>query len=125
MIRTPTLIWFALALVTGIGLFLVKHQVQRLEDEHAGLARAVDAEHENIHVLRAEWSYLNEIKRLETLSRRHLKLRPMTAADFGAIEDLPLGASPATVDPVTRPLAELPVAEIGRLAPRNERRPGR
>lgn len=122
MIRRTTLIWFSLALLTGIGLFLVKHEVQRLEEEHAGLVRAIEAEHETIHVLRAEWSYLNEIKRLEALARRHLKLRPMTAADFGDLEDLPLAATNATADAATLPLAELLRPGIERPAPKAKRR---
>ena len=77
MIRLSTLLWFGLALVTGFGLFHLKYEVQALEDELVRLNRSILAEHEAIHVLKAEWSYVNQPQRLQALANRHLDLRPM------------------------------------------------
>ncbi|MHA1113513.1 MAG: cell division protein FtsL [Alphaproteobacteria bacterium] len=89
MIRRATLFWIALALATGAALYLVKHEVQRREAELARLDRAILADQEAIHVLRAEWSYLNDPARLEALSAVHLDLRPLTAEAIGRFADLP------------------------------------
>lgn len=89
MIRPTTVAWLALALLIVVGLFHVKFQVQALEDELVRLNRQIDGEQEAIHVLKAEWSYVNQPQRLQDLSSRYLELRPLTPrqivnlADFG------------------------------------------
>jgi len=95
MIRRATLFWTALALVTGAALFQVKHEVQKRETELAALDRAILADQEAIHVLRAEWSYLNDPARLEALSAAHLDLRPLTADAVGRFADLPVRVAAA------------------------------
>ncbi|MBI4184753.1 MAG: hypothetical protein HY521_12240 [Proteobacteria bacterium] len=103
MIRPATLIWSLLALVSGVGLFLLKHDVQRLEEAHARLIRAIAEGREAIHVLKAEWSYLNEFDRLQALADRHLELTPMSGARWGRLEDLPRRDSPAAGEPAPTP----------------------
>ncbi len=80
MIRKTTVIFAFLSVVASVWMFVVKHQIQSLEGELRGLQRAVVAEQEAIHVLTAEWSYLNQPARLEELGRRLIGLVPMTAA---------------------------------------------
>lgn len=90
MIRSATVLWIGLALCLGAGLFQVKHEVQVLEEELAHLNRAILADQEAIHVLRAEWAYLNRPERLEALSRRYLEIAPLAAAQLITIDSLPL-----------------------------------
>jgi hypothetical protein len=90
MIRGSVLFWFGLVLCMGAGLFQVKHEVQILEEELEHLNRAILADQEATHVLRAEWSYLNRPERLAALSRRHLEIAPLAAAQIIMIESLPL-----------------------------------
>ncbi|MFQ5958989.1 MAG: hypothetical protein ACE5LF_06430 [Alphaproteobacteria bacterium] len=90
-----TLLWVALIGAMAFGLFQVKYAVQRLEDELARLNRELLASEEAVHVLRAEWSYLNRPERLATLAARHLALAPMTAQQIGGVEALPLRAGEA------------------------------
>jgi hypothetical protein len=90
MIGRGTMVWLSLAVVAGIGLFHVSYRVQSLEDELAQVNRDILRQRETIHVLRAEWSYLNEPQRLAELSRRHLALAPLSANQMVRIEDLPL-----------------------------------
>ena len=88
MIRGTTVIWMLLSVVAGVWMFVVKHQVQSLEGELRRVERAVVAEQEAIHVLAAEWSYLNQPARLDELARRLIGLVPMLAAqqtDFTAL----------------------------------------
>ena len=84
-----TFLWLTLAIIVGFGLFHVKYQVQDLEEELARLNAAILKEQQQIHVLRAEWSYLNTPSRLEKLAARHLDLLPVETAQIGSISSLP------------------------------------
>ena len=89
MMRFGTILTLSLAVAAGIGLFYAKHRVQALEDELAGLQQQIIADREAIHVLRAEWSFLNDPDRLAELSRRHLELAPIAGSQLATIEDIP------------------------------------
>lgn len=89
MITRGTIAWIALSLVAGIALFEVTYRVQALEEELARVNRDILKERETLHVLRAEWSYLNEPGRLSELTRRHLELAPLQASQMIQIDDLP------------------------------------
>lgn len=88
MIKRSTLIWTLLALIAGASLFIVKHQVQELESQLAVLDRAIARDREAVHVLRAEWSHLNQPARLEALGIRLLGMAPPAASDTMDVIDL-------------------------------------
>jgi hypothetical protein len=102
MIRPSTLLWVGLAGAVGFGLFQLKHEVQELEDEMFRLNRAVIAEQQAIHVLKAEWSYINQPQRLQSLAARHLDLQPMKPGQLGTVAELPMRGA-ETVTPVIVP----------------------
>ncbi|MBL8698716.1 MAG: hypothetical protein JNK67_10105 [Alphaproteobacteria bacterium] len=115
MIRAATLLWTALAGAVGFGLFHLKHEVQALDEELVRLNRQILAEHQTIHVLKAEWSYFNQPQRLEALAQRHLDLAPMKPQQIGRLADLPRRAAPdAAVSTVAAPpaVATTPAAPI-------------
>jgi hypothetical protein len=89
MIRPATLFWIALAGCVGYGLYHLKNEVQARENELFKINRTILAEQEAIHVLRAEWSYLNQPARLQALASRDLKLQPMKPSQLGTIATLP------------------------------------
>ena len=72
--------WALLAIFAGVSMFVVKHQVRSLESDLRRLERAIVAEQEEIHVLAADWSNLNQPVRLDGLGRRLIGLAPATAA---------------------------------------------
>ena len=82
MIRRSTGLSLAVALAIGAGLFQLKHEVQLLEERLADLNRSILSDQEAVHVLEAEWTYLNRPWRLEALAKRHLELAPLAAALF-------------------------------------------
>lgn len=90
MIRPTTVLWMGLAGAVGFGLFQLKHEVQALEDEMFRLNRSIVAEQQAIHVLKAEWSYINQPQRLQALAARHLDLQPMKPGQLGGLADLPM-----------------------------------
>lgn len=92
MSPSSTVLWVALIGAMALGLFQLKYAVQAREDELARLNRELIASEETIHVLHAEWSYLNRPERLAALAARHLDLAPMTAGQIGVIDSLPLRA---------------------------------
>ena len=89
MIRTVTLTWLSVATAAAVGLFQVKDDVQVLEEELTRLNRQILRDRDAIHVLRAEWSFLNDPARLTDLSRRHLELAPVAAEQITGLDAVP------------------------------------
>ncbi len=87
-------LWAVLIGAMAFGLFQIKLAVQPAEREFARLSRELLASEETLHVLRAEWSYLNQPERLAELAGRHLALAPMAPEQIGGIEALPMRANP-------------------------------
>ena len=109
MIKRATLIWALLAMIAGAGLFVMKYQVQALEDRLARIDADIIADRQAVHVLKAEWSYLNRPARLDDLGRRLLGLEPLTAQRIIRITDLPMlaGNSAQTTPPAADPMTPL------------------
>ena len=108
MIKVAAMFWLAAVVVAALGLFHVKYEVQRLESELELEHRAILEDQEAIHVLKAEWSFLNRPDRLSDLASRHLGMVPLAPAQVVHIEDLPLRQAPAE---------ELPVPMVPKIAP--------
>jgi hypothetical protein len=95
MMRAATLLWALLAAIAGTGLFLLKYQVQAEERHLRGLRKDIAGTEQAIHVLKAEWSYLNDPLRLREQAERHLAMRPMRANQLVSIDSVPMvGAAP-------------------------------
>ncbi|CAA7622531.1 Periplasmic protein TonB (fragment) [Candidatus Terasakiella magnetica] len=94
-----TILWSSLAACVGVGLFFVKHEVKDLEHRLSGLNTEIARNQESIHVLRAEWSYLNDPIRLRALSEKHLGMHPVTPAQVTTLNNLPKDGIP-TIGPV-------------------------
>ena len=94
-----TVFWSLLAALVGFGLFHVKYQVQKLEDQLTRLNRDIVREQDQIHVLKAEWTYLNRPERIEELSKRFLDLAAPKPNQMGTIAQLPMRSSDTPVDP--------------------------
>ena len=109
MIRFASLLWLALVAVTGFATFKVKYTVQDIEDELNKVRRQTIAEQQEIHVLRAEWTALNQPERLADLNRRFLSLAAVTSKQLQRkIEDIPLRPVPEPAEPV---IASAPAPE--------------
>lgn len=75
--RHSTLLFFILALLVGFILFKVKYEVVEIEQQLAHTVQQIEREKENIHVLTAEWSHLNDPQRLQKLAEKYLDIMPM------------------------------------------------
>jgi hypothetical protein len=107
MIRLGTVLWLVLVAFVGFGMFKVKYEVMDLEDALARTNRAIVADQDAIHVLKAEWAFLSQPSRLAELSKRHLDLVPLGAAQLGQVSAIPLrpGAMPVAVAAAPPPAA--------------------
>lgn len=77
--RLQTMIWTLVVFVAAYGLYQVKYQVRDVKKEAAHIDAQLQAENKALHVLKAEWVYLNRPARLQELSRKHLDLVPLAA----------------------------------------------
>ena len=68
VIRITLAFWIGLVCALGYGVFQVKYEVQEMESRIVQLNRGIVGDQQAIHVLRAEWSYLNQPSRLEALA---------------------------------------------------------
>jgi hypothetical protein len=99
MTRLGTVFWVVLVLTAGFTTFKVKYAVQDIEEELNRVHRQTIAEQQEIRVLTAEWTYLNQPERLTELNRRFLGLASITARQLrGNIDEIPLRAPAARPD---------------------------
>ncbi|MEQ8287028.1 hypothetical protein [Thalassospira sp.] len=89
MTRAVTIIGLFLTILIGAGTYWVSHEVERLEKRYAEIQTNILAEQESIHVLQAEWSYLNNPERIERLSQEYLSLDQIKVLQMASIDDLP------------------------------------
>lgn len=85
------------AVLSGVALFWTAQRVQTAETKVRQLSEASANEQQALHVLRAEWDYLNRPDRLETLAKQNLS---MTAPKPGEVINSPAAIS----DPPPEPL---------------------
>lgn len=113
MISRGVVVWLGIAIVTGICLFLVKYQVRQLEERLLALNERVVANQDATHILKAEWANLNDIGRIDQLSVKFLKLQPMSTAQLGTVDSLPMRREPLAPPamPPGVPAAPMPVAQ--------------
>lgn len=76
MIWRSTAIGFGAAALIGIMLFHIKYQVLSLEQSLTQVHQEIFKAEESLHLLRAEWAYLNDPKRLQKLAMEHLGMKP-------------------------------------------------
>ena len=82
--------WLLLILVAGYAMFRVGFEVEQLEDRVSELNRQALQEQEAIHILRAEWSYLNRPERLSRLAEELLpKMQAPTRNQLTTIDQIP------------------------------------
>ena len=118
MIRISAIVWVVVLTLLGIGLFQVKYNVQAKERELREVRRQVEANLSAIHVLDAEWSYLNDPLRLADLARRHTELVPTTPAQIGDFASLPPRIEEAPAGPDERPQPQPPLVSSAPQAPK-------
>jgi len=78
--------WVLVAFV-GASLFMLTYEVQDLQAELAEVRQRIEHDRERVQVLEAEWSYLNQPKRLRALAEAELGLVPIMPAQIVSWEE--------------------------------------
>ena len=76
MFRSSIIVWTLIVSLSGVVMFLIKHEVQVLDARLDRLHQDILAHQESTLILTAEWSYLNQPARIEALARKHVEYRP-------------------------------------------------
>jgi hypothetical protein len=90
---TGTILWVCLAGAMGATLFFIKHEVKDLESRLGAVHHDIARNEDEIHVLNAEWSYLNDPARLRDLAERHLSMKQMGPAQVATLDSLSSGTA--------------------------------
>jgi hypothetical protein len=107
MTRLGTVFWLVLVLAAGFTTFKVKYAIQDTEDQLNRVRRQTIAEQQEIRVLTAEWTYLNQPERLSGLNRRFLGLASINTKQLQrSIDEIPLRAPGAPTAASPEALAE-------------------
>jgi hypothetical protein len=108
-------LWMSLGVFAAFGLYTVKFKVQALRQEVARTETQLREAHKNMHVLTAEWTYLNRPQRLRQLSEKFLDDKPIQGAQLADFATLPQGA-PLPVQPASGLMQHSPHAKGMTLA---------
>ncbi len=84
--QRSTLFFVFAAAGVGLGLFQLKYEVMNLEQDYGRIRKNIRETDEAIHVLKAEWAYLNDPKRLQTLSDQYLEISPIRGSQLVSLQ---------------------------------------
>ena len=82
-------LWIALPCLIGFSSLVMKNMVQELENELDSINHNIQDDIKSIHVLKAEWSHLNNPSRLRKLVAKHISLNPVQAEQIINYSALP------------------------------------
>lgn len=86
MIKIRYILLFTLLSSCVFGLFQVKFKVQQLDNEAKELRKELAHEKDTVHVLKAEWAYLNNPTRLASLSKKFLDLNKVAPDQISPVK---------------------------------------
>lgn len=89
MNRLSTVVWMFLIVAAAFLLYMVKYQVQYLRQQVAENTRELETEREGLHVVAAEWAYLNRPERLQVLAQKYLASSEMMVNQVADIQAIP------------------------------------
>ncbi len=112
MIRPITFVTLLLACGSGLYLYQVKHRVHVVEGQIEQVVRQTAQVREQIRLLRAEWTLLDQPDRLQQLAGQFLDLQATKPTQFASLADLDSRLPPVPPpEPPPNPSDEHPVAE--------------
>ncbi|MBR1649260.1 MAG: hypothetical protein IJ689_06670 [Alphaproteobacteria bacterium] len=82
-------LWFTLTIFMAFGTFVMKNYVEDLEKELTQINSRINDDVKSIHILKAEWSHLNNPERLRSLASKHIALEPVKAEQIISYAALP------------------------------------
>lgn len=89
MIRILNIVSICMSFMLVVVLYNVKYDAQIHVKTIRKLTIEARVEREAIHILRAEWSHLNQPDRLQGLAERYTKLKPLNSRQIVTVNNLP------------------------------------
>ncbi len=90
MLRPAFFVIIGVVGLLAISVYEVEKRVSDLRKELRDARQSIAKDQHEMHVLRAEWSYLNQPRRIEEMSQEVLELAPVSLTNFMQIDDIPL-----------------------------------
>ena len=81
--------WVVLPIVAGAGLYLLKMRVEAQEQRLVSVQKQIGDARQSIHVLEAEWSYLNDPQRLGDEADRLLQMHAVEPRQIVTLDQVP------------------------------------
>lgn len=110
MIKLISVIGMVIAVVCSFGLYQLKHQTDIAEREVAGLKTQLAKEQEYVHILHAEWNYINRPENIKQKVEAHLagmeEMKPDQLVDVSEIPYRPLSLEDLLGDIEREPLRD-------------------
>ncbi len=123
MLRMLNFLLIGLMLIGAGVVYDLKYEAERATSKVSKITRKIDTERDAIATLKAEWSLLNQPKRLQDLTQRYrsyLELDPLDPTQIGTLDDIPFKPAVPTGD-VAQPTA--PKGSIKLAQPTGTRSP--
>ena len=90
MLKPAVFISTLLTAVLAFAVFQVENKVQTLRTELKDIHSQLQNDREEIHVLRAEWSYLNQPERLQDMASRYLDSKSVSHQQVKTVHTIPV-----------------------------------
>jgi cell division protein FtsL len=120
MIRYINILSIATLIGSASYVYSIKYETMRYSAEIVKLKHAIEREHANIGMLRAEWAHVTRPSRIQALAERHLEMRQVSIDTMINPGDLPERV--ARVDTIGKKLEALGLGELMNASER--RNPG-
>lgn len=90
MIRPAMFICVLAISVLAFAVYQVEYRVQEMRGQLKEINKQIASDKKAIHVLSAEWSYLNQPERLKSMADKFLKMDYVSASKIVEIEQIPM-----------------------------------
>ena len=80
--------WLSLTIVASLMLYHTSDRVNALDRQLRSLNQQIADEQKSLHILKAEWVYLANPRRVEDVAKRHLAVGPTTPARVVAMRNI-------------------------------------
>lgn len=87
--KRSTFLFLLIATFLGVATYLVKQNVISIEQDLLIAQKEIFQLEESIHILKAEWSHLNEPNRLQKLVENNLSYSPMEGNQLVSMDKVP------------------------------------
>ena len=88
LLRRSSLFALMVSFLLGIGLYHLKHKVATVEKDLRYTRSRILEIKESLHILRAEWGFLNNPHRLQKLNEQYLHLKPVNAKQISSLDGM-------------------------------------